>query len=193
MSAFMHRSWTQEEFFAWAEKQDLRYEFDGVQPVAMTGGTVNSGDVMRNLQGALIPKLRGGKCKPYGPDNGVATVGKTIRYPDALITCSKQEGSSRFISGVIVVFEIVSPSSLRMDHVVKVREYAAVDSIRRYVIIESTSIDVTVMERQEPGARWLTSTLTEKEILQIPEAGIEIPVAELYDGVTFSEEEAATS
>lgn len=27
------------EFLAWEERQELRYEFDGVQPVAMTGGT----------------------------------------------------------------------------------------------------------------------------------------------------------
>jgi Uma2 family endonuclease len=193
MSRPLHRSWTQDEFFAWAESQDHRYEFDGVQPVAMTGGTVNSGIVLRNLHGALYVRLRGGGCQAHGPDNGVATVGKTVRYPDGLITCSKQEGTSRLISGVIVVFEVVSPSSRRIDHFVKVREYAAVASIRRYVLLESTSIDVTVMERKEPNSAWLISTLTEGYILQIPEVGIEIPIVELYEGVTFAEEEAATS
>jgi hypothetical protein len=29
-----------EQFLAWEERQPLRYEFDGFQPVAMTGGTV---------------------------------------------------------------------------------------------------------------------------------------------------------
>ena len=28
---------TREEFFAWAQIQGARYEFDGFQPVAMTG------------------------------------------------------------------------------------------------------------------------------------------------------------
>src|SRR5271165_5104521 len=41
MSAPLRRSWTQDEFFAWAGSQEGRYEFDGFQPVAMTGGTVN--------------------------------------------------------------------------------------------------------------------------------------------------------
>jgi hypothetical protein len=27
------------EFLAWEERQELRWEFDGFQPVAMTGGT----------------------------------------------------------------------------------------------------------------------------------------------------------
>ena len=30
---------TVDEFLAWERAQDLRYEFDGTQPVAMTGGT----------------------------------------------------------------------------------------------------------------------------------------------------------
>ena len=31
---------TLDQFLAWEERQALRYEFDGWQPVAMTGGTV---------------------------------------------------------------------------------------------------------------------------------------------------------
>jgi Uma2 family endonuclease len=192
MSAPLQRAWTQDEFFAWAQKQDRRYEFDGVQPIAMTGGTNDSGDLLRNLTVALATRLRGGTCKNYGPENGVATVGKTVRYPDGLITCTKQDGTSLLTSGVIVIFEIVSPSSIQMDHVIKVREYAAVASIRRYVIIESTSKDVTVMERKDASAGWFTSMLTVSDVLKIPEVGIEFPVAELYDGVSFAEREAAT-
>ena len=32
---------TREEFFDWAQAQDIRYEFDGFAPVAMTGGNIN--------------------------------------------------------------------------------------------------------------------------------------------------------
>ena len=31
---------TREQFLAWKVRRELRYEFDGLQPVAMTGGTV---------------------------------------------------------------------------------------------------------------------------------------------------------
>jgi Uma2 family endonuclease len=194
MNANLHRSWTQDEFFAWAEKQDLRDEFDGVQPVATTGGTMGHGDLTRNLHGALLAGLRAGPWKYYGSEaGGVATTGKTVRYPDATITCSKQERTSRLIAGPVVVFEVVSRSSLHMDHVVKVREYATVPSIRRYVMIDSTSVDMTVMERKEAGAPWVTSSLTKDDILRVPEVGIEIPVVEIYEGLTFSDEESAAT
>ena len=32
---------TRDQFFNWAEAQEERYEFDGFQPVAMTGGSLN--------------------------------------------------------------------------------------------------------------------------------------------------------
>jgi len=49
------------------------------------------------------------------------------------------------------------------------------------------------MERQDPGALWVTSMLTKDDILRVPEVGIEIPVAELYKGVTFTDEQSATT
>ena len=80
---------TREQFFTWAEAQDKRYEFDGFQPVAMVGSTLNHNQIVRNIYDALRSRLKGSSCRPMGPDDGVATVGETVRYPDALITCTR--------------------------------------------------------------------------------------------------------
>jgi Uma2 family endonuclease len=188
MNIPLRKSWTQEQFFTWAEAQEGRYEFDGFQPVAMTGGTVNHSRVTRNLHRALYARLRGGPCEPLGPDAGVQTVGQAVRYPDALITCSEVEGSARVVPGVVVVFEVLSYSTSRTDRIVKLREYAGVPTIRHYVILESTSIDLTVMERERPDEVWRVTTLTNDDVLRMPEIGIEIPVTEFYEDVSFPEE-----
>jgi hypothetical protein len=51
----LRKSWTREEFLflAWAERQTLRYEFDGTQPIAMTGGDAAQSLIMRGLHRAL--------------------------------------------------------------------------------------------------------------------------------------------
>lgn len=174
---------TREEFFSWAQAQDVRYEFDGFEPVAMTGGTVDHSQISQNIQFALRARLRGSACRALGPDAGVATVGDTVRYPDALVTCTKVLGTAHLVPGVVVVFEVLSPSSGRIDRIEKVREYRAVSSIRRYVILESTSVGLTVFERLDAGDNWTASTLTEDDALQMEEIGVEVPVAELYQGV----------
>jgi Uma2 family endonuclease len=147
MNVTLRKPWTQDQFFSWAEAQEARYEFDGVQPIAMTGGTNGASAIGVNLITALHTRLRGGACRPLGPDAGVETVNGAVRYPDALVTCSNFDLPDRKVPGVVVVFEVVNPSSGRMDRIVKVREYAAVPSIRRYVILESTSVGLTVLER----------------------------------------------
>ncbi len=136
MNAPLRTSWTREQFFLWPGHQDGRYEFDGFEPVAMTGGTANHNVITLNVHAALRARLRGSGCRPLGPDAGVATVGEAVRYPDALVTCSRFAGDALIIPGAVIVFEVLSPRSARIDRIIKVREYAAVPSIRRYVVIE---------------------------------------------------------
>ena len=190
MSAPLHRSWTQDEFFTWAAIKEGRYEFDGFRPVAMTGGTVGHAVIIRHLARALDQRLRGGTCQPLGPEAGVATVGTAVRYPDALVTCAKLDNNALTVPGVVDVFEVLSASTSRTDRIIQVREYAAVASIRRYVILESTSVGLTVLERNRPDEAWRVTTLTTGEILGMPQIDIEVPIAEFYEDVSFAEEAA---
>ena len=173
---------TRDEFFDWAQARDERYEFDGFQPVAMTGGSMNHNQITNNIQSALRTRLKGSGCRPFGPDAGVATVGDTVRYPDALVTCAQTPGAAYLVPGVVVVFEVLSPTSGRTDRIDKLLEYRSVASIRRYVLVESTSVGLVVLERPDGGAGWTATALTESEVLQMPEIGIEIPIAEFYEG-----------
>ena len=61
MNAPLRKPWTQEEFFSWAERQEGRYEFDGFQPVAMTGGTAHHNRVMWGIHRALDRRLPRGR------------------------------------------------------------------------------------------------------------------------------------
>ena len=174
---------TREQFLGWALAQDGRYEFDGFQPVAMTGGTGNHSQTCQNIYLALGTRLRGTGCRVLGPDAGLATVGDAVRYPDAMVTCAKFPGLALLIPGVTVVFEVVSPGSGRTDRIDKLREYLAVPSIRRYVILEQLSMGLTVFSRPDGAANWTATALTAEDTLDMPEIGVAVPVAEFYDGV----------
>lgn len=174
---------TRDEFLEWAQAQEGRYEFDGFQPVAMTGGTRNHSQICQNIYFALRSRLGGTGCRVLGPDAGLATTGDAVRYPDALVTCTKSPGSALLIPGVVVVFEVLSPNSERTDRIDKPREYRAVPSIRRYAILEHRSIGLTVFSRNTGTADWTATTLTMGETLDVPELGISVPVGEFYEGV----------
>ncbi len=146
---------------------------------------------MGNIHAALRSRLRGSPCSYYGPDLGVCTVGSAIRYPDALITCTKFPDTEKIAPNVVVVFEVLSPTSGGMDRITKVREYEAVPSILRYVIAESATAGLQVLHRENGEAPWTAHALTKDDVLALPEVGFEIPVAEFYDDVTFDDTAAA--
>ena len=185
--ALRKRRMTQAEFLDWVERQDIRHEFDGYQPVAMVGGTADHNQITLNIHRALHGRLRGSGCRPLGPDAGVATVGDAVRYPDALVTCAKVPGQARLIPGVVVVFEVLSPSSGRIDRIDKLREYGAVPTIRRYVIVEHASAALAVFAREREGEDWTATALAGEDVLGMPEIGIEVPVAEFYEDVELPE------
>ena len=185
MSAALRKPMSRDEFFAWAEAQEERYEFDGFEPVAMTGGNLGHSAIAVNIVSQLRNRLRGKPCQPLGPDAGVATVGNAIRYPEAVVTCSPFNGMDRVVPNLVVVFEVVSPTSIRTDRVVKVREYGAVPSIRRYIIVEQGAMAVSVLFRMEGGVAFMEDAKGEGDTLDLPEIGIELPVADIYEGVAF--------
>ena len=187
MSVALQQTWTAEHFLTWAAAQEGRYEFDGVRPVGMTGGNADHNRVMINIHAALRSRLRGTPCAVFGPDLGVQA-GAAIRYPDALVTCTKFPGTERLAPDVCIVFEALSPSTASNDRISKVRDYALVPSIRSYVMVETRFAGVMVLHREPDAAAWTATALTLADVLALPEIGVEIPVAELYEDVAFSPE-----
>ncbi|HME27684.1 MAG TPA: Uma2 family endonuclease [Acetobacteraceae bacterium] len=171
------------EFLAWEARQELRYEFDGFQPVAMTGGTIAHDRITFNLHKALDARLAGKPCKSYGPNIKVTTPGK-VRYPDALVTCTPTDPNAIIADDPVVVFEVASEDTARTDRIVKLREYQATATIQRYVILEQKSIGASVFTRR--GNDWIATALTEGDTLHMPEIDVEVPIDEVYAGLDYS-------
>ena len=187
MSAALRKPMTHEEFFAWAERQDRKHWFDGSQPVAMVNATNAHGIIARNLNGQLYVRLRGKQCQSM-PDSGggVATINGRIRYPEASVSCATIRGRERLMADPVVVFEVLSDSTRTFDQVHKLREYHAVPTIKRHILIEQEEIAITVHARTgvEP---WSTTVHGDGEVLALPEIGIELPIADLYESVAFED------
>ena len=176
--------WTIVEFLQWEEQQALRYEFDGFQPVAMTGGTAAHADIQANLAASLRTRLRGKPCKFYGSDLKIEVAGH-VRYPDGFVVCSPVAGKSTIVTDPVVIFEILSPSTSSTDRILKNREYAATPSVQRYVILEQDRIAAMVFERVADD--WVGHVLLEDAVLVMLEIGIEVPLAEFYEGLVFED------
>jgi Uma2 family endonuclease len=179
---------TVDEFLAWEARQQLKWEFDGFQPVAMAGGTSEHSALQRNLAISVGGRLRGAPCQFYGSDFKLRT-DRTVRYPDGMVICTPVQRGSTYIEAPTVVFEVLSPSSSARDRVEKNREYAGVPSVQRYVMLEQERLAATVFERS--GGDWLGHLLVAGDTLALPEIGVSFPLDELYQGVELPPPEEA--
>ncbi len=179
MNVALRKPMTLEQFLAWEELQEGRYEFDGAQPVAMAGGTAAHAAIQVNLLAALRAGLRGTPCRPYGSELKLEVAGR-IRYPEAFVVCSPVPPRSKVVANPVVVFEILSDGSANDDLVVKNAEYRDTPSVQRYVVLQQTHAGAMVFTRN--GENWVTELVSGDEaVLRMPE--IDIPLAELYGDV----------
>ena len=185
MSVALHMPMNLAEFLLWEERQELRYEFDGVEPVAMTGATIAHDQITFDLRTALAAKLAGTPCRPLGPNVKIIADGRA-RYPDAIVVCQPVSPTATVAAKPIVVFEVLSEGSSETDLFDKNREYRATPSIQRYIVLQQTHKAAIVLVRREDG--WLSEIVSGNDaILDLPEIGIAVPFNEVYANAGLSE------
>jgi Uma2 family endonuclease len=171
-----------EAFLAREEHQELRWEIDGFAPVAVTGGNFAHAAIERNLITGLTNRLRGNSCHALGSDFKVM-VADNIRYPDAMAFRRPMDAHARLIEDPVVVFETLSLSTALTDRIIKNRECRDTPSIRRYVLLEQDQPAATVFERKDSD--WIGHLPVDATTLAMPGIGIEIPLADLYEDLSF--------
>lgn len=174
---------TLKAFLVWEDAQELKYEFDGVRPIGMAGGTNAHWRIQRNLAISIGGQLRGQPCEFLGSDVRIIT-DRTVRYPDGVVTCKPGANNGTSVTDPVVIFEVLSPSTAGTDRITKNREYAAIPTVQRYVMLEQDRIGATVFSRA--GDDWVGHVLADDAMLALPEIGITLPLAELYEDIDLS-------
>ena len=114
MSAALQQTMTVEDFLAWESRQETKYEFDGFAPVAMTGSTAAHSSILRNLAISVGGRLRGKPCDFHGSDLKILVDG-SARYPDGFVVCSPVANTALYVTDPVVIFEVLSDSTARVD------------------------------------------------------------------------------
>jgi Uma2 family endonuclease len=170
------------DFVAWVQGQREGYEFVGGRLVMMAGGSEDNNDIQVNLLTSLKRRLGGGPCKPNGSDLPVRIDDRTGRFPDASVTCGRE--GRHFITAPVAVFEILSPATELADRTEKRRDHQRLESLRHYVLIAQDAPRVEIYSRTGPSWRFeeiegLDATLP------LDGLAITLPLAEIYDGLSF--------
>ena len=194
--------WTPEEFLAFdrAAPEGEKYEFlDGkIVPwngdwQSMAGASTSHNRITGHAVCLFcIQQLRGKPCEPFGSDHRVQAPGGNYVFPDIFVACEPELLDKEFdtITNPVVVFEVLSPSTAKKDRTTKFRRYQRIATLRDYVLIEQEFMAIYHHSRAEDGQHWWLRVLSlPDEELVLDSIECHLPLSEIYERVTFAEEE----
>lgn len=186
---------TEAEYLAFADAQELKYEYARGDVFAMTGGSFRHAAITANAITHLSIQLRDADCTVTSPDIRVHVVSEhAYRYPDVTVVCGEPvyvEGRTDTITNPALLVEVLSPGTALKDYNEKLTEYTQIDSLETYVLIAQDKPKVEVFRRHESG-QWLYQYTTGTDAEIAVTAGgttINLALAELYRRVRWDEDE----
>lgn len=175
------------EFLEGERHAEIKHEYLGGRVYAMSGGSLNHQQFALNFASAALRGLAGKPCRPTTSDFLVRIKlgnDEVMYYPDAMILCHPTRGDEQFTTEPTVILEVLSPHTRRIDETQKLRDYLTIPTLQTYLLAETDSPTLTLYRRVgDSFERTLLSGLD--ATLDLPEVDLSIPLAELYQDVSF--------
>jgi Uma2 family endonuclease len=185
---------TEEEYLAFADAQEFKYEYCNGEVIAMSGGSVRHGVIAMSVGTHLSILLRERDCSVTSSDVRVYIAHKQMyRYPDVTVFCGDaayREGRTDTLTNPVLLVEVLSPSTAQTDHSDKLAEYTRIESLQAYVLVSQDAPKVEVYQRHDAG-QWLYSYVTgmDAEItVSVSGAELRLPLAEIYRRVRWDDD-----
>jgi Uma2 family endonuclease len=181
MTALTKPRMTVDEFLAWAEGRPGRYELFRGEVYAMSPENVGH----TKTKGAIFSALRAA-IRKYGLPCHALTDGPTVRLdeatayePDALVYCGQElPATSLEVPNPVIVVEVLSPSTHRLDVSLKLAGYFKLPSVVHYLIVDPTE-PIILHHARAADDTIVTRVVTEGSIALDP-PGLELAVADIY-------------
>lgn len=163
----------------------VKHEYVNGQVFAMSGARADHNLLSVNAIASLKQALRGKPCRPFNSDMKVrisSSFGSRFYYPDLQVTCSPVAPDAVYLDEPVIILEVTSRSTRRLDLGEKREAYLTIPSLSVYLIADPGQPLVTAWRRGETGFT-LEHHDTLEGIIPLPEIGVSLAMADLYDGV----------
>ena len=182
------------EYLAEEKLSPVKREYRAGVVYDMAGARNGHHEISGNGLASLHAQLRGTLCKPCNSDTKVRirlNSGTRFYYPDAFVVCHPNPPQDHFHDAPVVILEVTSPSTRRIDHAEKFDAYLTIPTLSVYLIAESAEPVVVIHRRSSNGdfEREVVSGLD--AVIPLPEIGASLALADLYEGIDFEAEATA--
>lgn len=176
-----YRLLTVEEFLA-IDFGEQKAELDNGVIRMMAGARARHNRAVLNVQTALVRRLTGTGCTPYGSDMGIRSHGHALRHPDVSVLSGHdgpEDDDARLFDDPRVLFEVLSAGTARTDLREKLDEYKRLSSVDTIVFVDIATERLRVVQRTGPGG-WSDVQHEGPFDLPLPSLGVTLPHVEIF-------------
>jgi Uma2 family endonuclease len=178
------------EYLLLERRTGERYEFYNGKIRRMAGGTIAHNRITRNIiikLGQLIDEK--GNMEIFASDQKIYLPKyRWYVYPDAVVVAgvpieSEEEASA--IINPILIFEVLSPSTMDYDRNRKFLEYQSLPSFQEYVLVRQDVPEALLAFREEPDLWRSSETAGMDADIVLRSIGASLPMKDVYAKVEF--------
>jgi Uma2 family endonuclease len=179
---------TVEEYLAGELQSKVKHEYAGGYVYAMAGAANVHNTIAGAFFGILFNGLRGRPCQPFNSDTKVRVRMAThtrFYYPDGMLVCDSNSPGDSFQDRPVVLAEVVSEATRRIDEGEKREAYLTIPELSAYLLIETSSPRIVLHHRTDSG--FVTRVYEGPDaVVPLDAVKFQLPLAELYERVDFA-------
>lgn len=165
-----------EDYLAGELVSDIKYEYIDGEVYAMTVTSINHNRIIGNLYAGLRAQLVNMSCEVFTSDIKVKAQNNFF-YPDLIVDCERKKGDQHFTETPLIVFEVLSKTTRKLDQTLKRLAYQSLPSLQGYVLIEQDFVDVDVSRRSN---HWQPEHYYLGDQVYLAALDLFLPVHEIY-------------
>ena len=173
---------SEQDYLAGEQLSEVRHEYVAGVVYAMAGASDKHNFISHNIGGMLYLHFRGKTCEPFGSDMKLRMEfgsGTVFYYPDAMVCCDSTDDATYFRERPVLIVEILSPKTARVDQREKLLAYQTLPSLEVYVMIDQDQCRLIIHRRAN---HWQSEFLTRPDdLLTVPALDWSVPVRDLYE------------
>ena len=165
-----------------------KHEYVCGEVYAQAGGTNTHNRIASNVQGILFGQLRGKVCRVYNSDTKVRIQldeGTRFFYPDALVICESNPPTDTFQDHPVVIVEVLSASTRRLDLEEKRASYCLIPSLETYILLEQSEVAAIVFQKNNEGQFERKIYVGSEQVIPMLVIESQLKLSEAYEAVEF--------
>jgi Uma2 family endonuclease len=167
----------------------VRHEYVGGSVYAMARASDRHNLIAGTLYARLLPTASALGCQAFISDVKLMVDSGVFYYPDVMVCCESTNNDPYIRRKPVLIIEVTSPGTERIDHNEKLLAYEAIETLIEYVLVAQDQSQVEVYRRKDGQWRQPEFLGDRREVLRLESVRLEVTLAEIYSNVRLGHAE----